>query len=96
MLNIVFELDRQKVKNLKERENTIVLREIQGFGLQFTSPVTGVFCSHLFATSPGTKAWNGLQFTAFFSNFHVLKTWFELLRIKYIEIILRETKITLS
>ena len=82
VLNIVFELDRQKVKNLKERENTIVLREIQGFGLQFTSPVTGVFCSHLFATSPGTKAWNGLQFIAFFSNFHVLKTWFELLRIK--------------
>ena len=38
-LNIVFELDRQKVKNLTEKENTIVLREIQGFGLPFTSPV---------------------------------------------------------
>ena len=47
MLNIVFELDRQKVKNLKEKENTIVSRGIQGFGLQFTSPVTGVFCSYL-------------------------------------------------
>ena len=51
-LNIVFELDRQKVKNLKEKENTIVLREIQGFGLQYTSPVT----SHLFATSPETQS----------------------------------------
>ena len=55
-LNIVFELDRQKVKNLKEKENTIVLREIQGFGLQFTSPVPGIFCSHLFAKSPGTQS----------------------------------------
>ena len=24
----------------------------------------------------------GLQFTAFFSNFHALKTWFELSRVK--------------
>ena len=37
-LNIVSELDSdKKVKNLKEKENTIVLREIQCFGLQFTA-----------------------------------------------------------
>jgi len=35
-LNIVFELDLdKKVKNFKEKENTIVLKEIQCFGLQF-------------------------------------------------------------
>ena len=41
------------------------------------------FSAHISLQRPQEhKAWNGLQFTAFFSNFHVLKTWFELLRIK--------------
>ena len=65
-LNIVFELDSdKKVKNLKEKENTIVLREIQCFGLQFT---------------------------AFFSKFHALKTWFEFSRVKLYRTDLKENK----
>ena len=66
MLNIVFELDSdQKVKNLKAKENTIVLREIQCFGLQFT---------------------------AFFSKFHALKTQFEFSRVKLYRTDLKEDK----
>ena len=65
-LNIVFELDSdKKVKNLKEKENTIVLREIQCFGLQFI---------------------------AFFSKFHALKTWFEFSRVKLYRTDLKENK----
>ena len=82
VLNIAFELDRQKVKNLKEKENTIVLREIQGFGPQFTSPVPGVFFSHLSATSPGTQSLERATIHSVFFKFSCAKTWFELLRIK--------------
>ena len=65
-LNIVFELDSdKKVENLKEKENTIVLRDIQYFGLQFT---------------------------AFFSKFHALKTWFEFSRVKLYRTDLKEDK----
>ena len=35
-LNIIFELDRRKIKNLKEKDYTIALREVQCFGLQLT------------------------------------------------------------
>ena len=82
VLHIVFELDRQKVKNLKEKETRLFWEKLKVLDCN-SLHLFQAYSAHISLQRPQEhKAWNRLQFTAFFSNFHVLKTWFEFLRIK--------------